>query len=112
MNAKRAAAVSEVEVAYAAGELSWNTVGSFGRSFPARGMLDEYKEGQADEGEAPGGQSWSDREEPSSAEDDPPQTLCCAGGTSAGVSDTGTLAQGETAEKLRHVRIMIMGAEE
>jgi hypothetical protein len=68
--------------------------------FVARGTLDEYKEGQEDEGEGPGGQSWSDRGEPSSAEDDPAQPLCCAGGTSADVSETGSLEQGQTAEKL------------
>ena len=64
MNAKRAAAVSDVEVAYAAGELTWDLVGTLVHPFLARGMLDEYEEGQEDEGEGPGGQSWSDREEP------------------------------------------------
>ena len=37
--------------------------------------------------QGPGGQSWSDREYPSSAEDDIAQPWCCAGGTSAGVSE-------------------------
>ena len=112
MNAKRAAAVSDVEAAYAAGELTWDLVGTLVHPFLARGTLDEYKEGQEDEGEGPGGQSWSDRGEPSSAEDDLAQPLCCAGGTSADVSETGSLEQGQTAEKLRHVQRMILEAED
>jgi len=45
-NAKRAAAVYEVEAAYAAGDLTWDIVGTLVHPCIARGMLDEYKEGQ------------------------------------------------------------------
>ena len=40
MNAKRAAAVSDVEVAYAAGDLTWDIVGTLMHPFIARGMLE------------------------------------------------------------------------
>ena len=43
MSAKRAAAVSAVEAAYAAGDLTWDIVGTLVHPFIARGMLDEYK---------------------------------------------------------------------
>ena len=46
MYAKRAAAVSDVDAAYAAGELTWDLVGTLVHPFLARGTLDEYKEGQ------------------------------------------------------------------
>ncbi len=46
MNAKRAAAVSEVEPAYAAGDLTWDLVGTLVHPFLARGVLNKYKEGQ------------------------------------------------------------------
>ena len=40
--AKPAAAVFDVEAAYAAGELTWDLVGTLAHPFLARGMLDEY----------------------------------------------------------------------
>jgi len=39
----------------------------------------------------PDGQGWSDREYPSSAEDDSALPVCCAGGVSEGVSGTGSV---------------------
>ena len=39
--------------------------------------------------QGPDGQGWSDREYPSSAEDDSALPVCCAGGVSEGVSGTG-----------------------
>ena len=43
------------------------------------------------EDQCPGGQSWSDREYPSTAEDDSALPLRCAGGVSEGVSETGSV---------------------
>jgi hypothetical protein len=41
--------------------------------------------------QVPGGQSWSDREYPSSADDDSALPVCCAGGVSEGVSRSGSV---------------------
>ena len=41
--------------------------------------------------QGPDGQGWSDREYPSSAEDDSALPVCCAGGVSEGVSGTGSV---------------------
>ena len=41
--------------------------------------------------QGPGWQSWSDREYPSSAEDDSALPVCCAGGVSEGVSRSGSV---------------------
>jgi len=41
--------------------------------------------------QGPDGQGWSDREYPSSAEDDSALPVCCAGGVSEGVSRSGSV---------------------
>ena len=80
--------------------------------FPQRGVLDEYREGQEDEGEAPAGKSWSDREELSSASEGSEGTLLCAGGEIPAVGEATTVEEGEVAEKLRQIRDMMSQAKE
>ena len=70
MPRKRQEAVAKVEEQWAAGELTWENRALLVDPFPARGQLDEYMEGQEDEGALVDGCPWSDREEPSSDEDD------------------------------------------
>ena len=93
MAEKRTAAVAEVDREYAAGRLCWEGVGSLVHPFPQRGVLDEYREGQEDEGEAPGGKSWSDRGELSSASEGLEDTSCRAGGEGPAVGEATTVEE-------------------
>ena len=61
MRDRRAAALVEVDLAFQAGTLQWDSVDNVVHEFPKRGALDEYVEGQDDEGEAVEGKAWSDR---------------------------------------------------
>ena len=53
MPTKRAVAIKEVEAGLAAGHMRWESAQDLVQPFPRRGVLDEYAEGQDDEGEAP-----------------------------------------------------------
>ena len=67
---KRATTTRDVEGLRASRNLPWESVQDLVVPFPRRGVLDEYVEGQADEVDAPGGPAWSDREEPSTEEEE------------------------------------------
>ncbi|MFM7988085.1 MAG: hypothetical protein ACKPKO_53105, partial [Candidatus Fonsibacter sp.] len=110
MSAKRSAAIAEVDRKYLAGELSCDTVNSLVRRFPVRGVLGQYAHGQKYEGEPPGGQSWSDREEPSSADEVDVDALCSASAEKADHADT--VEQGEVAGNIRLIRSRILVAQD
>jgi hypothetical protein len=119
MGTKRAAAMQDVAANHANHTLTWATVPTCVHPFPKRGTLDTYVDGQDDEGEAPGGQAWSDREDPSTEEE---VSDDCAGGPSAGELMTGigststalsqqqALVVGEVTERIRQVEDMIVQA--
>ena len=67
MPRKRAAAIKAVDAGFGAGHMRWETAQDLVQPFRRRGVLDEYAEGQDDEGEAPIGQPWSERDDPSTA---------------------------------------------
>ena len=75
--------------------MCWDDVSRLGR-----GVFDKYREGQEDEGEAPGGKRWSDRAELSSASEGIEDTLCRAGGEGLAMGEATTVEEGEVAEKL------------
>ena len=112
MAEKRTAAVAPTDREHAAVKLWWEDVGGLVHPFPQRGVLDEHREGREDEGEAPGGKSWSDREELSAASEGLEDTLCRAGGEGPAVGEATTVEEGEVAEKLRQIRDMLFQAQE
>ena len=75
------------------------------RASPPQSQLDEYKEGQEDEGEAPGGEPWSDREGPSEEEDEAAGIVREV--SRAGLSEQQQLEVGDITERLRHVDDML-----
>ena len=70
MPRKRAAALGDVDARWSVGVLTWDNHRDLVASFPHRGQLDEYVEGQEDEGEAPMGAPWTDREDVSGDSED------------------------------------------
>ncbi|MFM7980714.1 MAG: hypothetical protein ACKPKO_15480, partial [Candidatus Fonsibacter sp.] len=74
--------------------------------------MDQYAHGQEDKGDPPGGQSWSDREEPSPADKVDADALCSAAAEMTDPADASTVERGEVAENIRQVRSMILGAQD
>ena len=106
MPRKRQEAVAKVEEQWAAGELTWENRALLVDPFPARGQLDEYMEGQEDEGALVDGCPWSDREEPSSDEDDSARSAS-VGVMRSGLSAEQAVAVGEVCERVRQVDDML-----
>ncbi len=85
------------------------------QAFPNRGTLDEYIKGQDDEGEAPEGKAWSDRESLlSPISSDPGDELRdgCAGGDALVLSEAQSVQVSEATQRLRQVEAIIAQAEE
>ena len=86
--------------------LTWAKRAQVLESFLARGQLDEYMEGQEDEGTLVDGCPWSDGEEPSSDED--AATLSVpVGGMRSCLTDVQVVAVGEVCERVRQVDDML-----
>jgi len=77
MDRERETIVKDLSDEWSKGNLHWSyaSVRKLIRKFPAKGFLDEYKQGQEDEGgdeldDEPGAPLWNDNGEPSSADED------------------------------------------
>ena len=94
MPRKRKQALAKIEEQSAAGAVRWENRAEVLEPFLARGQLDEYMEGQEDEGTLVDGCPWSDGEEPSSDED--AATLSVpVGGMRSCLTDVQAVAAGE-----------------
>ena len=104
MREQRAVALAEVDLAFQAGTLQWDTVDNVVHGFPTRGTLGEYVEGQDDEGEAAEGKAWSDRGSLSSGNMSEEQVKIhdvCAGGDPRVLTEPQAVKVVEVAERLR-----------
>ena len=105
MSRRRTLAIAEVDAAWNAGNLRWDNHRDVIAPFPHRGQLDEYKEGQEDEGTARGAEPGSDREEPTDDEEPPPAVLAVAG--SVKLTEEQRIEVGKLTERLRQVDNML-----
>jgi hypothetical protein len=110
MPRKRAAALADVDAMWSAGSLTWDKHRDLIAAFPPRGQIDEYVEGQEDEGEPPRGEPWTDREDASGDSEDVHGKVRRSG--ERFMTDDQLVQVGDISERLRKVEDVLAGARE